>query len=140
MIERRAFLTGAAAFGSGGSLAGAATASEDAALVMEPDYSGLLVEIRNHVQRYGERATSVRTGVESVREQQRIFLRSALKYPEFIDVGIAVWEDAYDWHVHWRQPLTITRQGDTYHMVFMLSTLVLRANQTLTYVGPGYDK
>ena len=34
-----------------------------------------------------------------IREQQRTYLRAAQKFPDFIEVGIAVWESVYDWHV-----------------------------------------
>ncbi len=78
--------------------------------------------------------------VDGVREQQRIFLKSTGKYPDYIEVGLAVWERLYDWHVRWQQPLTITRQPDgQYAMGFMLSTLVLKPNMQANYIGPGYD-
>ena len=80
------------------------------------------------------------TEVEAVREQQRVFLKSTGKYPDYIEVGLSVWERLYDWHVRWQQPLTITRQPDgQYAMAFMLSTVVLKPNMQPNYVGPGYD-
>ena len=75
-----------------------------------------------------------------IREQQRIFIRSTQKYPDFIEVGLEVWESVYDWHVKNLQPVTMTRIADgRYTMPFTFTTLVLRTDLDLNYVGYGYD-
>jgi hypothetical protein len=79
--------------------------------------------------------------VESIRQQQRTFLKSAQKFPDYMDVGIRVWEDVYDWHVRFQQPMTVSRQPDgRYYLSFMQTTLILRPEQNEQYIGLPYDK
>ena len=62
------------------------------------------------------------------------------KFPDFIDVGIDVWERLHDWHIKNRQPLTVLRTNDGhYGMPFMATTLLLRPEQTAGYISWGYD-
>jgi hypothetical protein len=79
-------------------------------------------------------------GVSRVRQQQRLWLKSSFKYPDFLEVGTAVWEDVYDWHVVYRQPHTAQRLSDgRYAMSFMFTTLLLRPDQAADYVGQPFD-
>lgn len=139
MVDRRMFLSGTAFMGAGASGAAAPAAARDAS--PGGDDSAELREIATQIGRSRDSLVTLLSGeVEAVREQQRIFLKSTGKYPDYIEVGLSVWERVYDWHVRWQQPLTITRQPDgQYAMVFMLSTLVLKPNMQANYVGPGYD-
>jgi len=78
--------------------------------------------------------------VAQIRSQQRTFLKANQKFPDFIDVGIDVWERMEDWHVKTRQPLTIVRTNDgRYGMTFLTTTLVLQPQQVGTYISWGYD-
>lgn len=75
-----------------------------------------------------------------IRSQQRTFLKANQKFPDFIDVGIEVWERLHDWHIKNRQPLTIVRTNDGhYGMPFMATTLILRHEQAENYISWGYD-
>jgi hypothetical protein len=75
-----------------------------------------------------------------IRQQQRIFLKASHKYPDFIEVGVSVWERVCDWHVRHQLPLTVVRRDDgRYTMAFMFTTLVLRPDQADAYVSFGYD-
>ena len=75
-----------------------------------------------------------------IREQQRIYLRAAQKFPDFIEVGIAVWESVYDWHVRHQLPLSLSRNADgRYAMTVAFTTLVLRPDAPENYVGAGVD-
>ena len=75
-----------------------------------------------------------------IREQQRIFLKTSHKFPDFIDVGVNVWDRLDDWHVRQQLPLNIVRRDDgRYTMAFMFTTLVLRPDQADGYVSFGYD-
>jgi hypothetical protein len=57
-----------------------------------------------------------------------------------MEVGIGVWENVYDWHVRHQQPLNLARLGDgRYAMTVMQTTLILRTDQTESYVGYGFD-
>jgi hypothetical protein len=75
-----------------------------------------------------------------IRQQQRIFLKASHKYPDFIEVGVSVWERVCDWHVRHQLPLTVVRRDDgRYTMALMFTTLVLRPDQADGYVSFGYD-
>ena len=75
-----------------------------------------------------------------IRRQQRLHLKASHKFPDFIEVGINVWERLLDWHVRHRLPLDVARRDDgRYTMTFMFTTLVLRPDQADGYVGFGYD-
>jgi hypothetical protein len=75
-----------------------------------------------------------------IREQQRTFLKANHRFPEFIEVGISVWEEVYDWHVRHRRPFDVIRTAEgRYAIRLMETTLVLRPEQTENYVGFGFD-
>ena len=87
-----------------------------------------------------ERQLAVSPELERIREQQRVFLKSNHKFPDFIEIGIDVWESVYDWHVRHQQPTTAVRTADgRYVMTVMFTTLILRPDQTTNYVGYGFD-
>jgi hypothetical protein len=78
---------------------------------------------------------------ERVRAQFEIYFRTNQKFPDFIDVGLAVFLDLYDWHIKNRQQLMISRGPDArYWMQFMFSTLILRGEHEPNYIGIPYDK
>jgi hypothetical protein len=61
--------------------------------------------------------------------------------PDFIDVGSDIWIMVYDWHVKHFQPLSLSRDaGGRYLLLFMQTTLVLRADAVPNYIGTPYDK
>lgn len=78
--------------------------------------------------------------VRRVQEQQRTFLKSWHRYPQFIEVGARVWEGLIEWHVRERQVLNVTRAADgRYLMSFMFTTVLMRPDLDDNYVGPGLD-
>ena len=78
---------------------------------------------------------------EKVRAQFETFFRTNQKFPDFIDVGVAVFLDLYDWHIKNRQPLSITRGPDgRYWMQFMFTNVIVRAEYEGGYIGIPYDK
>ena len=78
--------------------------------------------------------------LREIRQQQRTFLRASQKFPDFIEIGIEVWDRVYDWHVrHQVAPNILRRDDGRYTMGFMFTTLVLRPELMDTYVGFGYD-
>ncbi|MBM3820331.1 MAG: hypothetical protein FJW14_15125 [Acidimicrobiia bacterium] len=75
-----------------------------------------------------------------IRTAQRTYLKANARYPEFIEIGLSVWDRLYDWHVRHQVQPAITRQDDgRYTMVFMFTTLVLRPELMDNYVGFGFD-
>jgi hypothetical protein len=79
-------------------------------------------------------------GVSRVRQQQRTWMIATRKYPDFIEIGLDVWDNVYDWHVAYQQPLNVTRLSDgRYAMSFMFTTLLLRSDQNPDFVGYAFD-
>ena len=75
-----------------------------------------------------------------VMEQQRVFLKAAHRYPEFLEVGPAAWAGLLEWRVRERQEADVSRLADgRYTMAFNFSTIVLRPDFDDNYVGFGYD-
>ena len=112
------------------SAAGAAAAAEDDALVARA-----IDEFRRAYEQ------QLRTPVlDDVRRTLREFLKSHQKYPDFVEVGVGVWEAVYDWHVQHQQPIVARVLGDgRYALTFMFTTLVLRSDQPEMYMGYPYD-
>jgi hypothetical protein len=80
------------------------------------------------------------SGVEAIRLQQQNFLKANQKFPDYIDAGIEVWQDVYDWHVRNRQPVNTTRLPDgRYGIAFMFTTVILRPDNQPSYLSFGYD-
>jgi hypothetical protein len=78
--------------------------------------------------------------VNQIRELQRSWIRATQKYPDFIEVGLNAWDGLVDWHVRYQQPLNVARGSDgRYVMVFMFTTILLRPEQALDYMGLPFD-
>jgi hypothetical protein len=78
--------------------------------------------------------------IDMIRQEQRRFLKGSNKFPDFIDIGIDIWERLVDWHVRYLQRPAISRMSDgRYAMGFGLTTLILRPDMAGTYMGLGYD-
>ena len=75
-----------------------------------------------------------------IRDQQRVFLKANQKFPDFIEVGVSVWESVVDWHIRHQQPLSVSRSAEgRYIMAVGFTTLILRPELSDNYVGPGMD-
>ena len=78
--------------------------------------------------------------IHKIREQQRLWLRANHRYPDFIEIGMDVWDALHDWHVHYQQPISMTRTPDgRYMMSFMFTTFILRPDANPDYLGPPFD-
>lgn len=119
-----------ALFGSGG----------DAAAAQRTDTEEVAREIDELRQLLERRLDPTFAELREIRQQQRTFLRASQKFPDFIEIGIDVWDRVYDWHVRHQVAPTIVRRDDgRYTMGFMFTTLVLRPELMDNYVGFGYD-
>ena len=97
--------------------------------------------LRETVEQQFEQVYTARwRGVSRVRQQQRTWLVATRKYPDFIEIGLDVWDNVYDWHVTYQQPLNVVRLGNGhYAMSFMFTMLLLRPDQSPDFVGYAYD-
>jgi hypothetical protein len=125
---------------NGGFLSGLTTlASPSSAAAQrsdEPEIARAIDKLSDLLQRTG----SVSPELTRIREQQRAFLKLNQKFPDFIEIGINVWDSVCDWHIRHQQPMTIGRTTEgRYTLTVLLTALVLRPDQTDNYVGLGFD-
>jgi len=79
--------------------------------------------------------------IPRLRADMEVFLRANQKFPDFIEVGIAVFYEIYDWHIKYDQPLVINRLSDgRYSLQFMFTNLVLRPEQDRNFIGVPVDR
>lgn len=89
---------------------------------------------------YRNSATEPWAGLERVRRAQNDWIKSQQKYPDFLEVGLGVWDSVHDWHVRFQQPLNITRLDDgRYAMAYMFTTLLLRPDMQNDWMGFPFD-
>lgn len=80
------------------------------------------------------------TDIARIRKAQHDWLKAQQKYPDFIEVGLDVWDGLHDWHVRYQQPMSITRLDDgRYAMAFMFTTLLLRPDMQVDWIGYPFD-
>jgi hypothetical protein len=97
-------------------------------------------KLRAEIVRTQECGIGPCSAIASIRMHQNNFLKSNQKFPDFIDVGVEIWEAVYDWHVKNNQPITTTRLPDgRYGIAFMFTTVVLRPDNTANFISFGYD-
>ena len=143
MISRRELLTA----GMAGGLSSSADATPVAATESQ-EVAGMLQAISRDIRALDSTLSRAALSnavvfglVEKVRAQFETFFRTNQKFPDFIDVGLGVFLDLYDWHIKNRQQLTITRGADgRYWMQFMFTTVIVRAEHDANYIGIPYDK
>jgi hypothetical protein len=141
MVGRRNMLSSSLLAGVTGALAG--TAAAEAEPVAAEDTSQAAAAAVDRLRTTLERQltpSAVAGSIGQIRQQQRVFIRANNKYPDFIEVGLGVWEDVYDWHVRYQQPIAAARLGDgRYVLTFMFTNLILRPDQAAGFVGFGFD-
>jgi hypothetical protein len=145
MIPRRSVVTG----GVLGGLLGALTTADDVAAAPVAAPAPIADINDDMVNRVVRSLADIRAELLSlrsfdeltpVRNVQLPFLRVNGKFPDYIEVGVAVWMAVHDWHVRWQQPLNIGRDATGRHtLVLNQTTLILRADAEPRFVGLAYD-
>ena len=137
MLSRRELLSGAA-LGGTPTLMGV-EAGQDGQSMQE--VARVLEDIRDELE--AARTTcsvAICRPVAELRRHQRVFLKSSLKFPNLIEVGIDVRERVQDWQLETRQTVGIGRQPDgVYTLVFGPTTLLLRPDAADDFIGYPYD-
>jgi hypothetical protein len=145
MINRRNVLGGSTL----GGLLAAISAVPDAEASAEPvaaqeaaslrELGGAIRDLRDILREEIRRQYSF-WELNPVRDATRPFLRANGKYPDFLEVGTDIWQQVYDWHVRFQQPLSASRTADgRYALVVMGTTLIMRVDVQPNYVGIPYD-
>lgn len=140
MVERRTMMGGGLVAGLG-VLMSAEPAAAAAVSDESQQISGSIDQLRRTFEgQFDQTYATLWRGVSRIRQQQRTWMKSTMKFPDFIEIGIDVWDNLYDWHVAHQQPVSMGRAADGhYTMVFMFTTLVLRPEQAPDYVGFPFD-
>ena len=141
MIGRRAMLgtttlgSIVAAFTPATDGAGSEPAAQQASEKSVEDVAAAIDKLRTELQKQ-----QTFWELEPVRQQQKVFLRIAGKFPDFLEVGTDVWQQAYDWHVRYQQPMTIGRDNQGRLTIMVMSTMVImRPDLIPGFVGLAYD-
>jgi hypothetical protein len=144
MLTRREVMTGSL-FGTipGGGAASAAEQSKDD------------VEMARNLNSIKERLDDIKTVLDEglnqpstshglvipVRMALDQYFKTSGKFPDFMEIGRAVFMDVYDWHVKHQQPLQINRTTDNRVVIrFMFTQLIVRHEQDPVFVGPPFDR
>ena len=136
MVQRRDLMGGGLVAGLASLMATSAEATPAAA--DSDETANAVNRFREVYERQLEQVYDARwKGVTKVRQQQRTWLLATRKYPDFIEIGLDVWDNIYDWHVAYQQAVSVQRLADgRYGMAFMFTTLVLRNPE---FVGYPFD-
>ena len=78
--------------------------------------------------------------VGEIRRQFAIFLKANQKYPDFCEIGPAIFTDLYDWHVRYQQPIEVSRVDNRTALRFMFTWMILRPEQADNHVGIPFDR
>ncbi|MEO6223035.1 MAG: hypothetical protein ABIP90_07275 [Vicinamibacterales bacterium] len=79
--------------------------------------------------------------VPKLREAYTLYWKAHGKFPEFCEVGTAVFYDIYDWHIKNRLPIPVSRFADgRMSITFMYTQLLVRVDQAQEYIGLPFDR
>ena len=137
MITRREVVTA----GVLGTLAGstAEAAQDDAGIIKAlKDIQGELETLAGAVG-----GTTRATGgvLADIRQRFTTHLRSAGKFPDFMEIGIEPFYEVYDWHVRHQQQIQITRISEQrFAIQWMFTQLIMRYEQDPKYLGVPFDR
>jgi hypothetical protein len=75
-----------------------------------------------------------------IRRQFATFLKGNQKYPDYCEIGPAIFTDLYDWHVRYQQPLELSRVDNRTAIRFMFTWMILRPEQGDNFIGVPFDR
>jgi len=146
MISRRDVVTA----GVLGTLTGAAI-DADAAPAAQDDAEvrRALGQIQNQLVRLGSTLEEGLVGpavvhggfLADIRNKFSVHLRSAGKFPDFLEIGTDVFYAVYDWHVRHNQQIQITRISEQrFAIQWMFTQLVVRFEVESKFIGIPFDR
>jgi hypothetical protein len=130
-----------------GSLTASATPA-DAAASQDQETAQAMTRVNQTLTRvadsleYGQRGPVLAYGaLADIRTRLTVHLRSAGKFPEFMEIGVDVFYEVYDWHIRYGQPIQITRISEQrFAIQWMFTQLILRWEQDPKYLGTPFDR
>jgi hypothetical protein len=131
-IGRREAIAGTVLVGAGTAVGASARSAGDE--------EALLRDVREELRGLRAQLSTPPAAVQRVRAVQQTFLRAAGKYPDFIEVGVFVFDGVHDWLRQLPHPVQVARMRDgRYGLQFDFTTLVLRTDMPADFVGPASD-
>lgn len=144
MISRREMVTAGVlgTMASSAAPADAAQSQDDQQTASALRNLGNKLDLMNETLMFGQKGPQLVTGfMADIRERMQTHLRSAGKFPEFIEVGCTVFFDVYDWHIRYGQPVNITRISEQrFAIQWMFTQLIVRWEQDVKYIGTPFDR
>lgn len=141
MVQRRSMIAGTMVGGALSALTGTAEAagteqsSQDSERLRLEEVAMAVRGVRDeiaHQHTFWE--------ITAVRDQMRAFLRANGKFPDFIEAGIDIWQQVYDWHVRFQQPISLGRTPDGRYTILLVATsVVMRPDMAPGFIGLPYD-
>lgn len=144
MVHRRSMIAGTmvggalSALGAGEAVAGEAPGSGQSS----QDERLRLDEVVNAVRAVRDEIARQHAfwEITAVRDQLRTFLRANGKFPDFIETGADIWQQVYDWHVRFQQPIALGRTPEgRYTILLLATTVVMRPDLAPGFIGLPYD-
>lgn len=103
------------------------------------DETQALHEIRDALLRTNRLTPSA--DIADIREKLRQHFKLNQKFPDYIDIGVQVWDRLYTWHLENRDALKVSRTAEgRMEMEFMFTTLLLRADYPENGISSPYDR
>jgi len=79
--------------------------------------------------------------IADIRARFTVHVRSAGKFPDFLEIGTNLFYAVYDWHVRHGQQIQITRIAEQrFAIQFMFTQLIVRWEQDLNFIGVPFDR
>jgi hypothetical protein len=103
---------------------------------------GMKFDTMNETLAYGQKGPGLTAGfLGDIRNRFTTHIRAAGKFPEFLEIGLDVFYDVYDWHIRYGQPIQITRISEQrFAIQWMFTQLILRWEQDPKYIGVPFDR
>jgi len=144
MISRREMVT-AGVLGTMGAAAAPAEAAEqqdDQQTASAIRSIGMKFDTMNETLAYGQKGPGLTAGfLGDIRNRFTTHIRAAGKFPEFLEIGLDVFYDVYDWHIRYGQPIQITRISEQrFAIQWMFTQLILRWEQDPKYIGVPFER
>jgi hypothetical protein len=141
VVHRRSMIAGTMVGGALSALTGTAEAAGAEQSAQEGERLRL-EEVTNAIRGVRDEIAHQHTfwEINAVRDQMRAFLWANGKFPDFIETGIDIWQQVYDWHVRFQQPISLGRTPEgRYTILLIATTVVMRPDMAPGFIGLPYD-
>ena len=144
MMNRRDMLAAGLLGTVAPSAAGGGEAQEQSDVILRQGLTGIdnsIDEFKGTVEQSLRGNSMNYGGVALIKNELMRYLKQSGKFPEYCDIGVAIFFDVYDWHIKHQQQIQISRMADQRMSIqFMFTQLVLRLENAENYISQAYDR